>query len=398
MNSTNPHLTVDVIGGGASATLILAHLSKHKNAGKMERITVYDREGRFGRGVAYSTQNKLHLLNVRANNMSGFPDDMAHLVRWLSENGYSYKDTDFIPRMVYAEYLKTLWDEALADLKKSGCDVALKTKDIRPDESKADIKIVATGNAFPYAPKGAEKLSVFDGYHLHPWHVDYKAIQGDVIIPGTGLSMIDTVMALHGAEFTGKVTAISRNGLIPATHTNPASYPCFYTDKFPSTVLELLTDIRAHIVKAAKNGTPWQVVIDSLRPVTNPIWLSLSDKEKKKMKRLMAFWNIHRHRMAPEASTVIHDRIKSGRLKIVKDSVERIEKGLNVIGRKNSYHADHVINCLGYGRDPDFKYNCDQEKQGVYTLGPALSGILFETVAMPEIRAQAERIANEILK
>jgi uncharacterized NAD(P)/FAD-binding protein YdhS len=320
---------------------------------------------------------------------------MGHLVRWLEKNGYKYKETDFIPRMIYAKYLESLWNEALENIK---CDVVLKSENIKIDQSDVDIKIIATGNAFPYAPKGTEKLSVTHGYHAHPWHVDYKSIKGDVIIPGTGLSMIDTVMALHGAGFKGKITAISRNGLIPATHTNPANYPPYYKEKFPATALELLTDMRIHIEKASKQNIPWQAVIDSLRSVTNPIWLSLNDREKKKLKRVSAFWNIHRHRMAPEASAVIHDWIASGRLKIVKDRVECIEPGLNVIGRKYSYEADHVINCLGYGRDPDFQYDYAMEERGIYALGPALSGILFETVAIPEIRAQAQRIAGEILK
>src|SRR5262245_21498435 len=99
-------LSIDIIGGGASAALVLAQLARQALVGKIARITVYDRERRFGRGVAYSTQNKLHLLNVRANNMSAFPDDTVHLVCWLAEKGHSYKDTDFIPRTVYAQYLK----------------------------------------------------------------------------------------------------------------------------------------------------------------------------------------------------------------------------------------------------------------------------------------------------
>ena len=121
------------------------------------------------------------------------------------------------------------------------------------------------------------------------------------------------------------------------------------------------------------------------------------------MRRLMTFWNIHRHRMAPVAATVISEWRQSGQLKIIKDRIVRLEKNANekqitVIGGNNAHKADYVVNCLGYKPDPDLKYDIAQEKSGIYALGPALSGVYFETTAIPEIRAQAARIADEILK
>jgi uncharacterized NAD(P)/FAD-binding protein YdhS len=211
--------------------------------------------------------------------------------------------------------------------------------------------------------------------------------------------MVDTIMALESADFEGQVTAVSRHGFLPAAHDAPGTYPCFYRpENFPKTVLQLFMDIRAHVKNAATQNIPWQAVIDSLRSVTNPIWISLSEAEKKKMKRLGALWNIHRHRMAPEAACIIEKWKKTGKLKIVRDHIEHVEKGINIICRKSLYKADHMINCLGYGSDLRFKYDFAQEKSGVFALGPVLSGLYPETTAMPEIRAQAERIANEILK
>ncbi len=392
---------IEIAGGGASATLVLAHLAKHQNAANIKNITVFDREGRFARGVAYSTENPLHLLNVRAANMSALQEDPTHFTRWLTENGHAFKAGDFVPRVIYAQYLKNLWDDAVRHLKTQGCNLMLKTENF--SVGTAPIKIIATGNASPVAPPGAERLTAHDGYYSSPWQIDYASLGDHIVVVGTGLSMIDTVMALHAAGFKGYITAISRHGLIPAVHTDPAVYPAYYDKKFPKTALALLRDIRTHVAAAEKQGIPWQAVIDSLRPVTNPIWLSLNEKEKKKIRELGAFWNVHRHRMAPVAAIVIKGLRESGQLKVVKDRIVRLEKSdekakINVIGANAAHKADYVVNCLGYKPDQDLKYDIEQEKSGIYALGPALSGIYFETTAIPEIRAQAARIAHEILK
>ncbi len=391
-------LNIEIAGGGASAALVLSHFARHRNAEKISNITVFDREGCFARGIAYSTENPLHLLNVRAGNMTAIQNDSPHFTRWLSENGHGYNSMDFVPRMIYAQYLKSMWDDAARVL---GDKLILKREKFKT--SNAHVTVIATGNAYPVTLPGAEKLTVHNGYHSSPWHVDYNSLSGHVVVAGTGLSMIDTVMALHGAGFMGQVTAISRHGLLPAAHTRPAVYPCYYNGVFPNTVLGLLKDVRSHVEAAQKQGLPWQAVIDSLRPITNPIWLSLDEKQRRKMRRLMTFWNIHRHRMAPVAATVISEWRQSGQLKIIKDRIVRLEKNANekqitVIGGNNAHKADYVVNCLGYKPDPDLKYDIAQEKSGIYALGPALSGVYFETTAIPEIRAQAARIADEILK
>lgn len=391
-------LSIEIAGGGASAALVLSHLVRHRNIEKIASITVSDRAGIFARGIAYSTENPLHLLNVRAGNMTAVQDDPAHFTRWLSENNHGYSSMDFVPRMIYAQYLKDIWNDAAGVL---GDRLVLKKEKFKA--SGAHITVIATGNAYPVMLPGAEKLTIQDGYYASPWHVDYNLPGGHVVVAGTGLSMVDTVMALHGAGFKGGVTAISRHGLLPAAHVDPAAYPCYYNGVFPNTVLGLLKDVRYHVEAAQKQGQPWQAVIDSLRPVTNPIWFSLDEKQRQKMRRLMAFWNIHRHRMAPAAAAIISEWRQSGQLKIIKDRIVRMEKNVNekhitVIGGNDAHKADYVVNCLGYKPDPDLKYDIEQEKSGIYALGPALSGVYFETTAIPEIRAQAARMAGEILK
>ena len=81
--------SVAIVGGGASGALTTAHLLQH--AGHI-RLTLIEPRAQLGRGLAYATQNESHLLNVRASNMSAFPDDPDHFWRWLRAQGHSGDD------------------------------------------------------------------------------------------------------------------------------------------------------------------------------------------------------------------------------------------------------------------------------------------------------------------
>jgi len=64
--------TILIIGGGASGVLMAAHLLRHCPSAS---VVLAERQRRIGAGVAYATDNPLHLLNVRAGNMSAFGDE-----------------------------------------------------------------------------------------------------------------------------------------------------------------------------------------------------------------------------------------------------------------------------------------------------------------------------------
>src|SRR5580704_10632359 len=65
--------SIAVVGGGASGALIAAHLLKC--ADDDVHLTLIEPRAQVGRGLAYATENESHRLNVRASNMSAFPDD-----------------------------------------------------------------------------------------------------------------------------------------------------------------------------------------------------------------------------------------------------------------------------------------------------------------------------------
>src|SRR4051812_14332551 len=99
-----------IVGGGASGVLLASHLLRDSAT---TRVAVVERRPELGAGVAYGTAHPSHLLNVRAANMSAFPDRPDHFCRWLVASGAARDPAladprCFAPRRVYRDYLTSL--------------------------------------------------------------------------------------------------------------------------------------------------------------------------------------------------------------------------------------------------------------------------------------------------
>ena len=68
--------TIAIVGGGISGTLVVLNVLKQSQV--PVSILWFDDKNAFCKGLAYSTQNDGHLLNVRASNMSVFVDEPEH--------------------------------------------------------------------------------------------------------------------------------------------------------------------------------------------------------------------------------------------------------------------------------------------------------------------------------
>ena len=109
---------VAVIGAGFSGTMAALQLL---SVLPPERpVLLCERAGIFGRGLAYGTGNPAHLLNLRATNMSAFPDRPGHFEDWLG--GLGPEETEgiratpagtFAARGLYGRYLTELLSQAV---------------------------------------------------------------------------------------------------------------------------------------------------------------------------------------------------------------------------------------------------------------------------------------------
>lgn len=386
-----------IVGGGASCVLLLAALARSPGADGL-RVDVYERNmARLGRGIAYSTQHNVHLLNVRAANMSAFDDDREDFANWAKERGFTPKD--FVPRKLYGTYLAEKLEEAKKILVVNFIegDVTAIRK-INPDEYEISYgnrtrsyrwAVLASGNVRPQRPRVDENVS---GYYDDPWSADFSALgkANHIALVGSGLTAIDMVLALYARNYAGKISVFSRHALMPAAHAEPSVWPSYLTEEdYKRTPYHLLHKVRQEIKKAAEADMPWQSVVDALRSHTNLIWDSMPRGAREKfMKRFFTLWNVHRHRMAPQIAEAVMTLEKAGRLEFIKMPVDKITSGPTLVGGGKNVSVDAVVNCLGYRyREEGRSY------EPTAKIGPARFGEEFETTAIPEIRTQAAQIA-----
>src|SRR5690606_34127706 len=97
---------------GFSGTVLAIRLLERARTG--DGVTVIDPAPTPGSGVAYSTVDPDHLLNVRAGGMSAFPERPADFTDWLAATGATADPAAFLPRAVYGAYVAARLREAVA--------------------------------------------------------------------------------------------------------------------------------------------------------------------------------------------------------------------------------------------------------------------------------------------
>lgn len=461
-----PRFSLAIIGGGFTGTVLAAQFVRC--TGPSWSVVVIEKTGLPGRGVAYGTQCSAHLLNVRARDMSTFPDDPGHFLRWAKSNhDWGTEGGSFVPRKVYGRYLEAVLSEAV----QSGGHRRLEWK---KDEARAifpnregeleihlssggritaEKVVLALGN-FPSsnplpAVSGAgdsrhdPSSSYFPNpYFRNPWCGEtFEGVErlGSVLLLGSGLTSVDIVVELRQKGFRGTVHLLSRRGLLPQWQKTFDPWPVFWGERSPRSVRGLLLMVRAQVRKAQEQGIDWRGVIGSVRTVAPQIWQSLPEEEKRRfLRHVRPYWDVHRHRAAPEIGELIDDQRSSGRLQLHAGRVAnyretgpgaRITYRQRQTGKEVHLQVDRVINCTGPETDvrrlhdplmtallgqglvrPDrLRLGLDVSADGalidqegnvsdsLYAVGPARKGSLSESTAVPEIREQICQLVEHLV-
>ena len=442
---------VAIIGAGFSGTMAAIHLLR--TLPPDHGVLLCERSGRFARGLAYARSGAPHLLNVRAANMSAFPDDPPHFERWLEgrETGGEVIETEagrFATRRLYGTYLRALLYETL-----QGAPGRLRL------QTEAVQAIVPEGGGYQLVGTGARTRHVAgvvlaignlpsrlrsDGVVFHdPWS-DHATTGLDagrpVLVVGTGLTMVDLVLAMQAHGFAGPIYALSRRGLLP--HRHAAAGGAWPTPQFTPaervSLLAMMRRIRAEARAAMAGGVSWRAVIDSLRPITAALWRGLPSRERDRfLRHLRPFWDVHRHRMAPDIADAFEAMLAAGTLEVKRGRlgvIDRCGDGATVTWRKRgtgesqALSVQRVIFATGVpASDQGDPLVASLMRKGLariephglglavtdalqmvgadgavspllWALGPIVRGVFWECVAVPDIRVQARLLADTIAR
>ncbi|RKR76648.1 FAD/NAD(P)-binding protein [Frondihabitans australicus] len=443
--SSTPESIV-IVGGGASAVYV-THALRERAAAlgvPAPRITVVGREAEVGRGLAYGRADDHHRLNSPAGKMSLSATDDAAFLRYLDRVGW--RDVDgsaagagtYVPRRVFGDYVAEAFAE-LSATPESGVsfvhgDVVDVVEVVDVSDSgeaeataapvsvtladgsvlTADRVVLALGNPSPGpVPANADRI-VDDPWA--PGALDGVTGRDRVLLVGTGLTMIDVATSLARQEPGVHLTATSRHLLLPAVHLAGPATPGPGLGDEVATLGGMASLFAAQLREAKAAGAPWQTVIDGMRPQMQDLWLRLSIADRE---RFLAHgarrWDVHRHRMAPTVWAELSGLIEDGTLTLrAVDADERFDVAVNCTGPASvaSSGWNPLVDALlatgaltadptGIGvaatRTGALVGSDGTASDRLYTIGAALKGALWETVAIGEVRLMAYRMADAML-
>ena len=447
--------TIAIIGAGFSGLMVAVHLLRKATAPLT--IQLIERRSPLGQGVAYSTQLDCHLLNVPVGKISAFSEDPTHFLRWLHQQGFTEIAAEtFAPRKLYGKYLQATLAAAVQNASPGVQLECLEDEAIalKPDDDRAvvylssgktltvDRVVLASGNLPPSHP-AIEDPTFYQSprYVRSAWTAELSQLPADapVLLIGSGLTAIDTILTLQQQGHQGKIQLVSRRGLLPQSHrSHHASINCQLPPEMPKTLRSLLWQFRQTGESVTAQGGDWRQVIDALRPQTQMIWQQLSPTEQRRfLRHLRPYWESHRHRLAPAIAQTIERLQASGQLQQIAGRIQAFQAdatGVDVLIRPKGSQAlmclrSHlVINCTGSESDyrkaaqpliqnllatglsrPDrLRLGLEVDATGalinaagkasswLYTLGSTQKGRLWETTAVPELREQANQLAQRL--
>jgi uncharacterized NAD(P)/FAD-binding protein YdhS len=373
-----------IVGGGFSGSMAAAQaLRRADQAGLNLKVVLIERRGAIGEGLAYSTRETAHLLNVPAGRMSAWPDRPDDFVQWVSRRYGEVRPTDFLPRLWYGEYVR---ESLLSAAESTGGSVELAVEfdevrrvDRHPSGGwmvhlarepslRAEAVILTVGHRPPSDPIGKRWIGPRTRFISDPWRPFATNVVGPddaAVVLGSGLTAVDAVLSLSQQPRRAPITLVSRHGLLPQSHAATPVSPVDLTSMVAELVAApggvsaraLLHQLRRKARELAATGADWRSVVDGLRPHTTLLWRSMATAERQQfLTRLRPFWEVHRHRMALAVAEPFRAMLARGDVRLVTGRVEsaRVEGEVVTIvvrqrGSDRPIESDTswVINCTG---------------------------------------------------
>lgn len=452
---------VIIIGGGFAGAATAIHLLR--KADQPLEIVIIEPRATLGAGLAYSTDDPAHRINVPSDKMVVLADQPMAFTQWMErvgrrandpagedETGYHYSR-----RFDFGAFMADLLAQSLADgpagstlthlcaradqvtLGSTGATVTLGSGKVYA----ADKVVLAMSHARPAPPVSlGQGVAEHPGFYANPWDNErLAAIAPDamVLVLGTGLTMVDVVSGLLARGHRGPIRAVSRRGLLPRGHAAFGPVDLLPATQNPTSVRAALRLARLLVAEHHRAGRDWQLAIESLRASASDIWQGWGVPDQRRaLRQLRAFWDVHRFRIAPQLAARIAAAQASGQLDIRRAACVGISatgKSLTVAlqrrGQLETVMPDALVLCTGPNADitrrdcsllqtlfttgdgrPDphrlgldvdaalrLRTRAGQGQPALHAVGPLTRGVEWEVVGVPELSAQADRLAGILL-
>jgi uncharacterized NAD(P)/FAD-binding protein YdhS len=452
--------SVIIVGGGLTGTLTAINLL-HCTANQDVSITLLNPTAALGRGLAYRDNNNDLLLNVPAGNMSAFANAPSHFMEFCQCIDPSISAGSFMSRRLYGQYLERCLADAMAAhpgrlhtmvgevhevqalAQTNGFTVKLSSGQCLA----AQHVVLALGHQpprFPVPLGPQERDLVIDAWDFE--RMSRLPSDAPILILGTGHTAMDVLFHLTQRIRPSSVWMASRRGLLPEAHRlnpppplapgalNPASF-----GEPPLRTRELMRRLQQEVARQVHRGLDWRDVFNQLRSHTPQLWHAMPLAERRRfLRHAVAFWDVHRHRLAPLAAKRLQSLLAAGTVEVLaarllavrKASHDRLELEFKPRGQKNTQTLSvaAIINCTGpsMGIGPDSQPLLQQLVQdrllvpdpcglglqvndrhqitnaqgnavpGLWYVGPMLKARYWEATAAPELRVHAQQLAQHL--
>lgn len=429
---SSDNFPVVIAGAGFSGLALAAQL-----LARGEAVVLAGCAASFGRGAAYGDAWREHLLNVPADRMGLRMDAPAAFADWLGLQGDARRQ--FRPRLEFGDYLAHELDALrMQHGERLRCIAGDITAITRPGDARwrvtldsghtleSDHLVLALGAATttPAEPNAA--------IIRQPWaRGALSAIDADagVLILGTGLTMIDMVLALQAQGHRGPITALSRRGRLPLLHPDPPLPPT------PPSAALLAALERGDMPAATRQfraamreGSAAASLADGLRPLVPGLWRGWPPRVRRRfLRHLRPWWDSVRHRVPRDVFATLERLQADGRLRIRAGHLHGHESGharvrwrgardpvampadvvIHATGLDcqrfdlhpalSSLLADGIVRVDALGLGLDCSADGDiPGADGLHLIGFLRRGECWESTAVPELRMQAAALAGRL--
>jgi uncharacterized NAD(P)/FAD-binding protein YdhS len=222
------------------------------------------------------------------------------------------------------------------------------------------------------------------------------------------------------------MVALSRRGLAPRSHADFEPAPVELEGVPLGSVRNLWRWLKR---RSAEVG--WRAAVDSLRPHSHALWQALdADEHRRFLRHARPWWDVHRHRIAPEVGATVARLVGEGRLEILAGRIVSADGKADAVDVQyrrrgsasvQSLRAAYAFNCTGplhsitHTKDSLLRSLLDAREvspdhlgigvkvsgtcsagEHLWAMGPLTKGRYWEIIAVPDIREQAAQVADDI--